>query len=511
MKPARDAAPQQALMVMGTGSGVGKSFIATGLCRLLARRGYRVAPFKAQNMSNNAAPAEGGGDEAEIGRAQATQAEAAGLRPHVDMNPVLLKPTGDQRAQVVLLGRSVGHLSAAAYRAQHARWWNVVSSAYARLAAANDVVVIEGAGSPAEFNLRDTDIVNMAVALHTRANVLLVGDIDRGGVFASLLGTMALLAPDEAARVAGFVINRFRGDASLLAPAFAPFTARTHVPVRGVVPYRADILVDDEDSQGLVDADHVRPSALDIAVVRVPTIANFTDVQQLAVMPGVAVRYVTRAEQLGNPDLVIVPGAKDTFAALDFVQTSGVSGALHAAVRRQIPVLGLCGGYQLLGDELVDEHGHGGSTGTRRGLGLLPVSTRFGEIKRTRDVRGVTRGSWLFPPGLAVAGYEIHQGRTHGGEPLLSIARRPEGAVNGLVAGTYVHGLLDAEPVRAALVDALWRRRGVAPPRGAPEALTRLAHYDAIADLLEAEVDLSGLLPPRPQPGSPGSRNGSRS
>ncbi len=493
----------KALMVMGTGSSVGKSFIATGLCRLLARRGLRVAPFKAQNMSNNAAPADGPHAAAEIGRAQAVQAEAAGVRPHVHMNPLLLKPNSDTGADVIVLGQSVGAMDAQAYRGQHARFWDVVKGAYDALAADYDVIVIEGAGSPAEFNLRDTDLVNMAVAQHASAEVLLVGDIDRGGVFASLLGTLELLTAEERERIAGLVINRFRGDPALLAPALRPFEARTQIPFRGVLAMREEIVIDAEDSQQLDSTGGQRggivPQRLDVAVLALPTVSNFTDLQQLAAC-GAGVRYVHRAQELGNPDLIVLPGAKDTLAALAWLRRSGLDKVLVAAAERGLPILGICGGYQMLGRSVRDAVGHGGSSGTMEGLHLLPLSTQFIAQKETRGVVGLTSGEWLLPAGMRVQGYEIHQGRSTvepGSAPLLTLSGGPDGAVQGQVAGTYVHGLLDREEVCEALMTALYRRRGLAgiPADLLPNAqVTRMAHYDAIADELERCLDLTGLL-----------------
>lgn len=465
-----------ALMVQGTASGVGKSWLCTALCRSLARRGLRVAPFKAQNMSNNAAPArtaEGGWGE--IGRAQAVQAMACGREPHVDQNPILLKPTGDRAADVVVSGRSVGILPAKEYRARRAQWWEAVTAAYARLADTAEIVVIEGAGSPAEINLRATDLVNMAMAHHADAKVLLVGDIDRGGVFAALYGTLALLDAADRARVQGLLINRFRGDPALLAPALGPLAERTGVPVRGVVPERADIAIDEEDSLDL----RSRPGVLDVCVLRLPTIANFTDLGALAREPGVGVRYERDAERIGNPDLLVLPGSRDTLADLRWLRERGLDRVILALASRT-PVLGLCGGYQMLGEQLGDA----------KGLGLLPAVTVYTDEKRVGPAEAETTGRWLLPAGLRVAGYEIHLGRTRASAPLVG----EDGSARGLVAGTYFHGLFDRAPVRTALIAALRARRGLnpAPPSA---AVDRLAAFDAAADLIDAHLDLTGLLP----------------
>lgn len=480
-----------ALMVQGTGSGVGKSWLCTGLCRLLARRGLRVAPFKAQNMANNSAPLLGGG---EIGRAQAVQAEAAGVVPTADMNPILIKPVAHTRAQLVVMGQVVGPQEARDYWKDTSALWGVVTGAWDRLAAEYDVVVLEGAGSPAEFNLRDRDLVNMRMARHANARVLLVGDIDKGGVFASFLGTLGFLTDEERALMAGFVINRFRGDEGLLHPAPQDFAARTGIPVRGVLPMRRDIVIDREDDP----ADIVGGTgAIDVAAVRLPTVSNFTDLETLAQTPGLRFRWVSSPEELGNPDLLVIPGAKDTLADLRALRARGLDRSIVAAAARQIPVLGICGGYQMLGVSVRDSSGSGGTTGVEPGLGLLPGHTEFHPAKRTARVCGRTHAGWLLPGDLPLEGYEIHQGHTPPGPaPLVSLEHGPDGAIAGLTAGTYLHGFFDSPQVRAALVDALRVRKGL-DPLGAhdlrPASEVRAAHYDALADLLEARLDLRGL------------------
>lgn len=466
-------------MVQGTASGVGKSWITTGLCRMFARRGLRVRPFKAQNMSNNAAPAHAPGGWGEIGRAQAAQAEAAGVAPHVDMNPILLKPTGERGAQVVVGGRPVGHLSARDYRARREEWWAAVTGAWARLVADADVVVIEGAGSPAEINLRAGDLVNMAMAHHADAAVLLVGDIDRGGVFASLYGTLALLDDADRARVKGLIINRFRGDPEILRPGLAPFTARCGVPVVGVVPMRRDIQVEEEDSLDITSS----AGLVDVCVLRFPTVSNFTDLGPLARTPGVGVRWAARPEEVGNPDLLILPGSKDTIGDVRWLFARGLDASVHAAAARGVPILGLCGGYQALGRVI-----HEGSA-TVTGLGLLPVETTMAPEKTVRPTQTSTRGTWLFPEGLRVDGYEIHHGVTAAHDPLLV----GDGAVSGLVAGTYLHGLLERAEVAHALVARLRARKGLPPGAPTPQ-FDRMAAYDALADHLEATLDLSQVI-----------------
>lgn len=489
-----------AIMVLGTASGVGKSWVATGLCRLLFRRGLRVRPFKAQNLSNNAAPARcADGSWGEIGRAQAAQARAAGVEPLVDMNPLLIKPVRGG-AQIVLEGRALDDADAAAMQADPDATFTRIAAAYDRLAADADVVVLEGAGSPVEINLMDRDLVNLRMARHALersdgGGVLLVGDISRGGVFASLLGTLELMPDTDRARVAGVVINRFLGDPAMLAPAPAMFEARAGVSVRGVLPLRRDIHIDEED---IDDVGDLGTGTVDICVVQLPTVSNFTDVSGLTRLPGVRVRYALRPADLGNPDLLVLPGAKDTLSDLAWMRATGMDRVVTAAAERGVPTLGLCGGYQLLGRTLRDADGVGGTAGTVPGLGLLPVHTEFSAKKRVREVSGHTLGGWLLPAGIPVRGYEIHQGETDPARDALVDIGGPDGAVRGTVAGTYLHGLLDTAEAGGALVARLRARRGLAPLPGTPMDLDgwRDAQYDAAADVLEAHLDLEGLLPP---------------
>ena len=491
-------------MVQGTASGVGKSVLVTALCRIFARQGRRVAPFKAQNMALNAAVTA---DGREIGRAQAAQAEAAGLEPTVDMNPILLKPEDDDCSQVVVRGRPAGRMSFRDYGRRRAEWLGVVEESLGRVRRDHDLVVIEGAGSPAEINLGE-DIVNMTVARLAQAPVLLVGDIDRGGVFAAFVGTLDLLAPADRARVAGFVVNKFRGDATLLAPGFERLLARTGLPVLGVVPYLEPGLVPAEDSldfEGLRSAPG--PHRLDLAAVRLPRIANFDDLEPLAREPGVRVRLVTRAAEVGETDLVILPGSKSTVADLGWLRASGLAGAILAAAERGGPVLGICGGYQMLGRTLDDPDGVESSATTAPGLGLLPVVTTFAATKTTVRVRArvaAERGLLAGARGVELAAYEIHMGRTEAGpapRPFMVLERggrlaaEPDGATsaNGLVVGTYLHGLFASGPLRGALLTGLARARGVAPdPRwGASEAPS--ARYDRLADAVVSAVDMAAI------------------
>jgi adenosylcobyric acid synthase len=377
------------LMIQGTSSSVGKSLLTAALCRLFARRGVRAAPFKAQNMSNNAAVCA---DGAEIGRAQAVQAAAAGVAPTADMNPVLLKPEADSRSQVIVLGRHWQTLRASAFYRRKEELWPVVTAALDRLRAAYELVLIEGAGSPAELNLRALDIVNMAVARHARAPVLLAGDIDRGGIFAQLLGTLWLLEPEERALVRGLVVNKFRGDRALFADGVRILEERGGAPVLGVVPYLPALAVAEEDAVAL-DVDRPGPrTGIDVAVIRLPHIANFDDFDPLRAEPGVGVRYVSSARELGAPRAVILPGTKSTIADLAWLRATGLAEAICTFVDRGGAVAGVCGGYQMLGRVIRDPEGVESPAGEVAGLGLLPVETTFAQEKATRQARGRVAG-----------------------------------------------------------------------------------------------------------------------
>jgi adenosylcobyric acid synthase len=487
------------LMLVGTASSVGKSVLVTALCRVFAQDGVRVAPFKAQNMSNNADVTP---DGLEIGRAQSEQAAAAGLAPAVEMNPVLLKPQGDRTSQVVLDGRPAGLLTSRDFIERKRDLWPHVERALDTLRTRHELVIIEGAGSAAEPNLRATDIVNMRVARHAEAVTLLVGDIDRGGVFAHLLGTLELMPPEDRALVRGFVINRFRGDPSLLAPAIAELEARTGVPVLGVVPWLDSLRVAQEDAVALERRDERASarldggSALDIAVVHLPRIANFDDFDPLADEPGVRVRYVSRPEQLGTPQLIVLPGTKATIADLDWLRASGLADAVVARHEAGAAVLGVCGGYQMLGARIDDPDGVEARAGASvPGLGLLPVTTTFEGEKRTVRASGralAAAGPWAEAAGALVEGYEIHMGRTTGVAgagcaPFLELDGHLDGALSadGRVAGTYVHGLFHNEALRHALLAGLGR-----PSEAGRGVFDREREFDRLAHHARAHLDL---------------------
>jgi adenosylcobyric acid synthase len=502
-------------MLQGTGSSVGKSLLTTALCRLFARAGYRVAPFKSQNMALNSSVTVDGG---EIGRAQAAQAEAAGLEPTVDMNPILLKPEADQRSQVVVRGRPLASVAFREYGRLRPELLAVVAESLERLRRAHDLVLIEGAGSPAEINLLEGEIVNMRVARLASAPVLLVGDIDRGGVFAAFVGTLALLPAEDRARVAGFLVNRFRGDVSLLTPGLDELTARTGIPVLGVVPYIADAGVAAEDSLDLDELERSRgPARFTVAVARLPRIANFDDFEPLAREPGVRIRLARAPEELEGADLVVLPGSKSTAADLAWLRETGLAATVAAAAAAGRPVVGICGGYQMLGTAVHDPHRVESAAGTTPGLGLLPAATWLEPGKTTVRVRGRVRaasGPFAAAAGAAIEAYEIHAGRTEVGaadQPFEITGRRStpvqdrDGAVSpgGSVVGTYLHGLFANDALRGALLGALAARRGVAPdPRwGAPSPAA--ARYDRLADIVAAACDLDAIgtlagLPLRP-------------
>jgi adenosylcobyric acid synthase len=483
-----------ALLVAGTTSDAGKSALVAGICRWLVRRGVSVAPFKAQNMSNNSVVTADGG---EIGRAQAMQAHACGLEPSVDFNPVLLKPGSDRSSQVVVRGRVHGTVGARSYYERKAALLDVVTGTLSGLRERYDVVVCEGAGSPAEINLRGSDIANMGLAQAADLPVVVVGDIDRGGVLAHLFGTVAVLDRADQARIAGFVINKFRGDPSLLAPGLDQLRALTGRPTFGVVPWAERLWLDAEDSLSAV-ADGVlgRPGAphgsqwLRVAVVRLPRISNATDAEALACEPGVAVRYVTEPSRLLDADLVVLPGSKATVSDLDWLRRTGLADAVvaHAAAGR--PLLGICGGYQMLGRRIADPHGvEGGDAGGpgAEGLGLLDLEIAFDVEKHLDNPSGT---AW----GEPVRGYEIHHGRVvRSGDPTLL---EGEGSDAGAVLGTHWHGLLENDGFRRALL------RRVADQVGRPGFVAatdtcfadeRAAQLDLLGDLVEEHLDTRAL------------------
>jgi adenosylcobyric acid synthase len=481
-----------ALLVCGTHSDAGKSVVAAGICRWLHRRGVSVAPFKAQNMSLNSVVTLDGG---EVGRAQAVQAAAAGLESETAMNPVLIKASGERHSQVIVMGKPYADADARSYGAMKQALRPIVAGALRDLRERYDVVVCEGAGSPAEINLREHDLTNMWLAQEARLPTVIVADIDRGGVFASLFGTLALLDPADQAQVAGFVINKFRGDDSILAPGLAQLEQRTGRPTLGVLPFVEDLWMDVEDSLALDASRPEEPAApggdtLDVAVLRLRWISNFTDADALGTEPGVRVRFTRSAADIERADLVLIPGTKATVEDLERLRANRLDGVLKARAAAGGPILGICGGYQLLGERIEDDVESG--RGIVEGLGLLPVSTRFEADKILRRRHG--NSPFL---GTPASGYEIRQGRVAraGGETLLvGDDGEPDGCANGSVMGTAWHGALEHDDFRRALLTRVAAARGrrFVAGRGVFAAV-RAARLDALGDLVTNHLDTAAL------------------
>jgi adenosylcobyric acid synthase len=492
----------RSIMVLGTSSHVGKSLLTTALCRIFAQQGFRVAPFKSQNMSlNSAATPEG----LEIGRAQALQAEAAGIAPSVHMNPVLIKPSGDCSSQVVVQGKIWGQISAADYHQRRVEeLLPIVRQSYETLASAFDLVILEGAGSPAEVNLKQHDIANMRMAEMADARCLLVGDIDRGGVFASLLGTVELLDPAERERIGGFCINKFRGDLSLLEPGLRMMEERLGKPCLGVVPYLAELALEEEDSVGLPSIARTEwpgrkstpDRALRIAVVALPSFSNFTDFDSLRAEPTVDLLFCRTTELLRDADVVILPGSKQTMSDLDWMRSHGIDQAirLHPGL-----VLAICGGMQMLGQQ-IDDPGGIEQLGSMAGLGLLPIRTTMQERKITRLIRGAVEGNSLFGQPLAenrIAGYEIHVGQTsylERAEPFATLdSGEPDGCISAdrRALGTYLHGIFDEDSFRHQFVTTARAFHHLTAPHSLNSwGAQRQASLDRLARQVSASLDL---------------------
>ena len=458
----------KSIMFQGTGSSVGKSLLVAAFCRILKEDGFRVAPFKSQNMALNSFVTKSGG---EIGRAQATQAEAAGIEPTVDMNPVLLKPTSDKGSQVIIHGRVYDNMSATEYHAFKKEAVRFVLESYKRLSDEYDVIVIEGAGSPAEINLRDNDIANMGLAELVDAPVFLIGDIDRGGVFASLVGTMELLSNSEQDRVKGFIINKFRGDKNLLNPGLKYLEERTNKPILGVVTYIKDIILPDEDGVALEvrSQESEARRRINIAVIKLPRISNFTDLDAFKHEPDVSVRYISEPAELNSADAVVIPGSKNTIDDLQWLWDRGIAEAVIDYAKRGGVVIGICGGYQMLGLKISDPYKVETDRGEVNGLGLLPVETVLEKEKITVQVEALSLIN-----SAKVHGYEIHMGRTQCIQdinPAFKIVKRGsenikqnDGAVSkdGSIWGAYIHGLFDSDEFRHAFLNSLRVKNGFA-------------------------------------------------
>jgi adenosylcobyric acid synthase len=496
--PVNARRPGGGLLVAGTTSDAGKSVVTAGICRWLTRKGVKVAPFKAQNMSLNSFVTREG---AEIGRAQAMQAAAARVEPSALMNPVLLKPGGDRTSQVVLMGRPVGELDARGYHeGRQQKLLRTVTDCLAELRATHDAVICEGAGSPAEINLRRNDIVNMGLARAARLPVVVVGDIDRGGVFASFFGTTALLSAEDQALVSGYLVNKFRGDATLLDPGLEMLHRLTGREVLGVLPHRHGLGIDEEDGlrislRGTVrEASAAPPHGADVlrvAVLPVPLMSNFTDVDALAAEPGVVVRFCDRPEELADADLVVVPGSRGTVKALEWLHARGLADALARRAAEERPVLGICGGYQVLG-ERIEDHVES-RAGIVDGLGLLPVRVRFAVDKTLARPAGTALG-------CPVDGYEIHHGvaEVRGGAPFLTDADGLplDGCRVGSVWGTHWHGVLESDAFRRAFLRRIAADAGRAfvPAPDTAFATLREEQLDRLGDLIEDHADTAALL-----------------
>ncbi|MFQ8689268.1 MAG: cobyric acid synthase [Blautia sp.] len=489
-------------MVQGTMSNAGKSLLAAGLCRIFKQDGYRVAPFKSQNMALNSFITQEG---LEMGRAQVMQAEAAGISPSVKMNPILLKPTNDVGSQVIVNGEVLGTMSAREYFRYKRQLFPKVMEAYEALAAENDIIVIEGAGSPAEINLKEDDIVNMGMAKRAKAPVLLVGDIDRGGVFAQLIGTVMLLDDDERAMVKGLIVNKFRGDKTILDPGIAMLEEKSKIPVVGVAPY-LDIQVEDEDSLTERFEGNSQVGLIDLAVIRLPRISNFTDFNPLESIPGVSLRYVRHTRELGNPDVIFLPGTKNTMEDLLWMRQNGLEAAILKEAAKGKVIFGICGGYQMLGETLSDPC-HVEAGGQIKGMGLLPMDTVFEKTKtRTR-----VQGHFLDLPGVLgslsgapLEGYEIHMGTSTPREGAslateildqVSQERKQDGLCTDHVYGTYVHGIFDREEVSKGLIQALGQSKGVdvTEMTGVDFAAFKESQYDILAEGLREHLDMKKI------------------
>lgn len=492
----------KAIMIQGTMSNAGKSLLTAGLCRIFKQDGYKVAPFKSQNMALNSFITEEG---MEMGRAQVMQAEAAKIKPSVLMNPILLKPTNDTGSQVIVNGEVLGTMSARDYFAYKKQLIPEVMKAYHKLEEEYDIIVIEGAGSPAEINLKQEDIVNMGMAKLAKAPVLLVGDIDRGGVFAQLVGTIMLLEEDEQRMVKGMIINKFRGDKTILDPGVKTLEEKTNIPVVGVAPYM-ELEVEDEDSLTERFSGNQEVGVLDIAVIRVPRISNFTDFNALEVIPGVSLRYVKNVNELKNPDMIILPGTKNTMEDLLWLRQNGLEAAVLKKAAEGKAIFGICGGYQMLGETLSDpEHVEAG--GEIKGMGLLPMHTVFKESKTRTRVQGrfpKVEGILHTLMGVQLEGYEIHMGEStlsQGAESLTEITdmvkqeSKMDGAYCKNVYGSYVHGIFDKEDVAKKVVEGLGEQKGidVSNMAGVNFAEFKETQYDKLAEGLRKHLDMKKI------------------
>lgn len=494
----------KAIMIQGTMSNAGKSLLCAGLCRIFKQDGYRVAPFKSQNMALNSFITREG---LEMGRAQVMQAEAAGIEPSVLMNPILLKPTNDTGSQVIVNGEVLDNMSARDYFAYKKKLIPDIMKAYHALEMENDIIVIEGAGSPAEINLKEDDIVNMGMAKMAKVPVLLAGDIDRGGVFAQLVGTVELLEADERSMIKGMLINKFRGDKTILDPGIVMLEEKTKIPVVGTIPYMY-VDVEDEDSLTERFSKKKEVALIDIAVIRLPRISNFTDFNVFERFEGVSLRYVEKVSELKNPDMIILPGTKNTMKDLLWLRQSGLEAAILKAKEKETVIFGICGGYQMLGENLSDPFGieEGGQI---KGMGLLPMDTEFAGTKtRTRVVGNLGRLEGILAElsGTELEGYEIHMGVSTSEKDLCRLTHirdsnqelsdwKEEGGNIGNVYGTYVHGVFDKENISKEIIKALAKHKGIQIEQLEDISYSdyKESQYDLLANIMREHIDMDRI------------------
>ena len=488
----------KSIMIQGTGSYVGKSIIVAALCRIFKQDGYKVAPFKSQNMALNSFVTKTGG---EMGRAQVTQSECAGIEPTVDMNPVLIKPSSDVGAQVIVLGKPMGNFDAMDYHKYKPRLLNIIRESFNNLAQQNDIIVIEGAGSPAEINLRKNDIVNMKVAELFDSPVILAGDINLGGVFAWLAGTLKLLTLKERNRIKGVIINKFRGDIEILKPGLRMFEKRANKPVLGVVPYFHDIKIPEEDSVSFDDLNNVKnrdKSSIKIEVLYLPHISNFTDFDPLEKEPGVILKYVRPGEKISDPDCLIIPGTKNTIDDLLFLRKYGYADGIIKMSKKNKVIMGICGGYQMLGKEINDPHSIETTRKKVSGLGLLPVSTTILKHKVTHQISARDN---VFNSGI-IKGYEIHMGESktlRNSGFCFRIVKQSDKKVDikdgsvsksGKILGTYIHGLFENDIFRKKFLECLVKPEPCFPTLSESYLRYKEKEYDKLADLVRHNIDL---------------------
>lgn len=493
------SAMAKCLMIQGTGSGVGKSILTAAFCRKFYMDGWKTAPFKAQNMSlNSFITVEGG----EMGRAQAYQAEACGIIPHVSMNPVLLKPCADNQSQVIVMGKAMGAFEAKNYYNSKPLFYDEVLNALNLLRRNYEIVALEGAGSPAEINLRQHDFVNMDMAEAAEAPVIIVGDIDKGGVFAWMKGTYDLLSQDEQKRVAGFIINKFRGDMDLLLPGLKMFEDMVGKPTLGVIPFYRDLFVDEEDAipAMISPANECSESLLDAAIIRLPRISNFTDFSPLTLDPNVSARYVWRPEQIGNPDILIIPGTKNSIDDMRFLKNQGLDKKIVNCHKQGTVILGICGGLQMLGGIIRDPQHLESQEDQISGLGLMDLETTLAPDKVARQTTRITRNSPIFPAGLCVKGYEIHMGRTkfNGAHiPLFDDEASPESglaSLDGSVIATYLHGFFDDDNFRLQFLNHVRKQRGMDPADNTFNYIDfRNEQLDKLANIIDDHIDMRSI------------------